>query len=388
MLCLSLFFFFSCNLFFPLRLLLAVLPCFFTSVSLPHSSSTKADRKARALLNLNEWCDHRALLDRCYLSVFFLCDRSCCRKELLFRFVGKALLFSFSRTRMQRFTQALFVPVHPTRALLFWSQASLHGFDERTQKSRSAAVMPTLLLSPQTPPPIAKPAQTANFFIAAADAFVFSYGIFDFALILDAARQLSATDLLASPTSLLVPPHRLVCHPSTRYSCFAPARLAQFTVVLSALLDEFEASPRSLTYAVRQQRVSCPHFVPFLRGLCLMAAVAHPFTQQVGYVLQELQTSGFVSPQLFLHGTYAERQTKLANLLLAAAREFGCATVLHAGLQLIRDVHGRTSDYAVSRSVCLAVAKEGKRKLDWALKARGRSRYGFDKRQGWTHHST
>ncbi|KPA79389.1 hypothetical protein ABB37_05240 [Leptomonas pyrrhocoris] len=249
---------------------------------------------------------------------------------------------------------------------------------------RASPVVPTLLLSSQTPPPVAKPEQMVNFFVATFDPFVFSYCVFDAALILHEARQLGADDLLASPTSLLCPPRMLVRSPSSG-NRFGPERLAQLAEVLDALLHEHEASPRSLTYAAQQQQVSCPQLVPFLRGVCLSAEVKHPLTPQVAYVLAELQTNGFASPYLYLDGTYEQRHRLLALLLLSSAEEFGSTVVLYTALELMTQQHEAANAYTVSRAVCRALAKEDKRNLDWALKTRGKPRHDLSARRGWTH---
>ncbi|KPI89295.1 hypothetical protein ABL78_1628 [Leptomonas seymouri] len=285
---------------------------------------------------------------------------------------------------MQRLTQKLRLLFQPACLIRFPSCSIMESLNNNADWNKATPIVPTLLLSSQTPPPIAKPEQTANFFIASFDAFVFSYCIFDVALILDEARQLGADDLLSSPTSLLLPPLTLVRNPSSG-NRFGSERLAQLAVVLNSLLNEYEASTRSLAYIAQQQQVSCPLLMPFLRGVCLAAESNHPFAPQVAYVLEELQTNGFVSPQLFLDGSYAQRQRVLALLLLHCSKEFGSATVLYTALQMMHEQHEAATSNDVFRTVCLALVKEERRKLDWALKTRGSPRYAFSSRRGWTH---
>lgn len=253
---------------------------------------------------------------------------------------------------------------------------------EGIELHKATETIPTLLLSPQSPPPVAKPAQTGNFFVAAYDAFVFSYCIFDVAILLHTARAMGAADLLESPESLMLSPRRLVqCHHTANE--IGSERLGQLARVLEVLLTEHEATPRSVTRAAEQCHVTCSQLVPFLRGVCLCTAVGHPFVPQVAYVLEALQTHGVVSPQLFLDGSYLQRQQTLARLLLCSAKEFGSAAVLYTALQLMSQQPMNAPDvYAVARSTTCAFAKEDRRLLDWALKTRGKPKRRFSSQQG------
>jgi hypothetical protein len=282
-------------------------------------------------------------------------------------------------------THVLHRAFHPTCLVLAWTQASTNAVNNELERTKASPVIATLLLSPQTPPPIAKTEQIANFFISLYDAFVFGYCIFDMVLLLHKARELGAVDLLASPTSLMVSPHLLVRYPNSG-NRLGTERVAQLAAVLDALLREHDASPRSLVHTVAQCGVACPLVVPFLRGVCLAAEVQHPTTAQAAYVLEALQTTGFASPQLFFDGNYSQRHRHLTRLLLSSAREFGSAVVLYTGLELTSQQLDAATVYEVSRCTCHALAKEDRRKLDWALKIRGETRFGFGASRGWTHH--
>lgn len=280
----------------------------------------------------------------------------------------RLLRAAFSRTRTALLNERM----------MRWAEA------HRENKLQEATIVSHLLLSSETPPPIAEPDKMATFFVAAYDPFAFSYAIFDMAIVLHTARVLGAAELLTTPSSLFVPPRSLVRSPLAKRQ-FGEARYALLATVLSTLLHEHDASPRSLAYAAEVQQASCPHLVAFLRGVCLCDAVSHPFAPQAAYVLEGLRSNGFVSPHVFLDGGYSERQRVLMELLLATAVEFGSPTVLHTALQLSRELEVPPEPYALSRQVLRAFAARDRRKLDWALKTRGGAHLSLAARRGWTH---
>lgn len=243
--------------------------------------------------------------------------------------------------------------------------------------------VPTLLLSDETPPPLARPAETAAFFLALFDPFVFSYCMFDFPNILHRAGELSERDLLDSPGSMLMSPKSLFLQ-STAHLRFGAERQQRLAFVLQSLLHWHDESERSPVSCARALGMQCPLLVPFLRGVCLCVETQHPFAPQAAYVFEELLTSGFVSSTLYLDGAYVDRSRTLAQLLQLAGREFGSESVLFTGLLLGEEHASPLETIVVGRLVAHTLAAADRRRLDWALKARGAVRQRLKPQHGWT----
>ncbi|AYU79336.1 hypothetical protein conserved [Leishmania donovani] len=252
----------------------------------------------------------------------------------------------------------------------------------RQQKAETDWV-PTLLLAGQTPPPIARPAETATFFLASFDPFVFSYCVFDFPAILHRAGELGEHELLDCPESMLMSPRSLLLQPTARLR-FGSERQQRLAVVLQSLLHGHDESERSPVPCARALGVQCPLLVPFLRGVCLCVETQHPFAPQAAYVFEELLTSGFVSSTLYLDGAYVDRNRTLAQLVQLAAREFGSESALFTGLLLDEEHASPPEAMAVGRLVAQTLAAADRRRLDWALKARGAVRQRLEPQHGWT----
>lgn len=257
--------------------------------------------------------------------------------------------------------------------------ARLRGGQQKTETDW----VPTLLLSGETPPPIARPAETAAFFLASFDPFVFSYCMFDFPTILHHAGELSEHELLDYPGSMLMSPRSLFLQP-TAHLRFGSERQQRMAVVLQSLLDRHDESERSPVPCARALGVQCPLFVPFLRGVCLCVETQHPFAPQAAYVFEELLASGFVSSTLYLDGTYVDRNRTLAQIVQLAAREFGSESALFTGLLLDEEHASPPETIAVGRLVAQTLAAADRRRLDWALKTRGAVRQRLVPQHGWT----
>ncbi|CAJ1027135.1 hypothetical protein Q4I32_004442 [Leishmania shawi] len=251
---------------------------------------------------------------------------------------------------------------------------------------RQAAAMeqvPALLPAADTPSPIARPAQTAAFFLASFDPFVFSYCTFDFPTILHHVAELHEYELLDRPESLLISPKSLFLQSSVRFR-FGYERQQRLALVLQSLLHEHDESDRSPVSCAHALGVACPLLVPFLRGVCLSVETQHPFAPQAAYVLEELLASGFVSPALYLDGDYGDRRNTLAQLLQLVAREFGSRSALVTGLLLGKEQATPQDAVAVGRLVNHTLATADRRRLDWSLKARGAMRQKLTPKHGWT----
>ncbi|GET89097.1 hypothetical protein, conserved [Leishmania tarentolae] len=242
---------------------------------------------------------------------------------------------------------------------------------------------PTLLPSMDTPPAIARPAETAAFFVACFDPFVFSYCIFDFATILHHAGELSEDELLHRPGAMLMSPRSLFADPKARFR-FGLERQQRLALVLQSLLRGHDESERSPFTRARALGVQCPMLVPFLRSVCLCMEMKHPFALQAAYVFEELLANGFVSSTLYVEGASRDRSRTLAQLVLLAAKEFGCESALLTGMLLDKEHASPHETVALGRLVACTLAAADRRRLDWALKARGAVRRTLKPQDGWT----
>ncbi|KAG5502734.1 hypothetical protein JKF63_04501 [Porcisia hertigi] len=242
---------------------------------------------------------------------------------------------------------------------------------------------PVLLPSVETPPPIARPAETAAFFMASFDPFVFSYSVFDFPSILHRTAELKEHELLVRPESMLISPRSLFLQPNARFR-LGSERHRCLGQVLQSLLLEHDESDRSPVSRATALGVECPLIAPFLRCVCLCVETQHPFALQAAYVFEELLSTGFVSPTLFLGGTYQDRSATLASLLQVAASEFGSESVLFTGLLLGKGSRPPLHAGAVGRLIARTLSTAERRRLDWDLKARGSFREKLKPVKGWT----
>ncbi|KAG5503151.1 hypothetical protein GH5_04212 [Leishmania sp. Ghana 2012 LV757] len=275
---------------------------------------------------------------------------------------------------------------HCRRVSGTWQRAvEATGFRERSAEKQSAATkaVPLLLLSAETPPPVAQPAQTAAFFLTSFDPFVFSYCAFDFPTILHCAAELDERELLDRPEALLMSPRSLCLQPNARFR-FSACRQQRLALVLQRLLHEHDNSERSPVRCAHALGVGCPLLVPFLRGVCLCVETQHPFAPQAAYVFEELLANGFVSPSLHLGGAYSDRRSALALLVQLAATEFGSESALLTGLLLAKEQAPPPAAAAVGRLVTLTLAAADRRRLDWALKSRGVFQRKLKPKHGWT----
>lgn len=274
-----------------------------------------------------------------------------------------------------------------TRALLTRNSKVPWWSGEDTALTRRQAGLETvtpLLPSPTTPPPMASPAQMASHFLACVDAAVFSYCIFDFPTIVHSASQLGEPALLERPLGLLMSPVTLIKAPSSATAVLGAERWCRLSKLLSQILEEHEASRLSLLHCARALNAGSELLVPLLRAVCAYTEARHPFAGQAAYLFEELLASGFVSASLFLDGPCAARRRALATLCLAAAREFGCLSMLLAGLRLSDDADATQCPVAVGRFIAATFSRADKRRLDWAIKSRGALRHRLSPRNGWT----